>query len=568
MPQQTRLISFTIRNLAIIENITWELVPGFNILTGETGAGKSILIDGLGLILGEKADRTIIRQGAEGSLVEATFQMSEDLRRWVMEQGFLAEKGEPLIIRRVLSADGQNRQFINGSQTTLQVLKDLGSLLVDIHGPYDHQALLALDAQRSALDRYAECSQLADEHTLLFFQKKKLEEDLQKLREGDEAEWRRRIDYLNFQVTEIERAELKPDEDESLEQEYRTASSSRRILELSEAVQAAISGDGQDMYAALAQIEKTIREWERLDPRAASLLESHRTVWANLRELEGSATKLAQETQVDPERLAEIEARLSLIQSLKKKHGGTIASILEQSEKFRHELDELQSREERADLLEQEISEMEKAMVKIRKKLSETRGKAAPALAKKITTELHELGFAKAEFSVKIDSLPVPNARGGDAVEMMFSANTGESARPLKAVASSGEIARVMLAVKTVLAQSEDVPVLVFDEIDANVGGLTAVTVGKKLRSLAANRQVICITHLPQVAAAGEAHFTAQKQEKGGRTVAEVVRLKEENLVSELGRMLGGEGDAARRMALDLLSQQNGKTPAKTKKKA
>jgi len=567
MPLPTRLISFSIRNLAIIENVTWELHSGFNILTGETGAGKSILIDGLGLILGEKADRTIIRQGAGGSLVEASFEMSEELLRWVVEQGFLAEKGEPLVIRRVLSADGQNRQFINGSQTTLQILKDLGSMLVDIHGPYDHQALLSLDAQRSALDRHAECSQLADEHAALFSQKKELEENLRRLREGDEAEWRRRMDYLNFQVTEIERADLKPGEDETLEQEYRTGSSSRRILELSEGLQAAISGDGQDMYTALAQMEKTIREWERLDPRAVTLLESQRTVWANLRELEDGAMKLAQETQIDPERLAEIEARLGAIQSLKKKHGGTIPAVLEQLEKFRRELDELQSREERADLLEKEISGTEKEMETIRKKLSGLRSKAAPDLAGKITSELHELGFAKAVFSVRLDPLPVANARGGDAVEMMFSANAGELARPLKAVASSGEIARVMLAVKTVLAQGEGVPILVFDEIDSNVGGLTAVTVGKKLRALADSRQVICITHLPQVAAAGEAHFAARKEEKGSRTVAEVVRLGEDDLVSELSRMLGGEGDAARRLALELLSQQRGKSPSKIRKK-
>lgn len=566
MAEAARLQSLRIRNLAIIEDLTWEPGPGLNILTGETGAGKSILIDGLGLILGEKADRTMIRQGAEGCLVEAFFSSTPELNNWGEENGFLLEKGEPLSVRRVVSADGQNRQFINGSQTTLQVLRDLGTMLVDLHGPHDHQALLGAEAQRKSLDRAACSTDLAREHAELYGELRQLREELHALRQGDEAEWKRRADYLSFQVGEIEKADLKPDEEEALEQEYKTGSNARRIFELAEGVKAATGEDGLNLLGGLAQVEKLLREWEKLDARAAALLEFQRHAWVNIQELEAATSDLAEATQVDSERLTEVETRLTMIQSLKRKHGSTVADVLARLKELQAEWEELKSRDGRLASLEKKISDVEIQRAKVAAKLSEIRRKTAPGLSRKITAELQELGFPKAEFSIQLTKLNEPSTAGEDGVEMMFSGNVGESARPLKAVASSGEMARVMLAVKTVLAQDDDVPILVFDEIDANVGGLTAVTVGKKLRGLSEGRQVICITHLPQVASAGVSHFSAQKREKAGRTLATVVSLKEDDLVEEIARMLGGKGESARKMALDLLAEQQRSPSKKTKK--
>lgn len=543
-----------IHNLAVIEDLTWELDEGFNVLTGETGAGKSILIDAFNLLLGERADKTLIRDGSDGCSVEAVLDVPEGVEPMLEEQGIEWSGGDGLILRRQFTRQGQNRQFVNGSATTLQFLKTLGDLLVDMHGPHDHQSLLSNDSQRAALDAFAKAAPELEAYRALYHEQQREMAELEELRSTDAGDWEKKLDYLNFQIEEIERAGVSPGEDEELDREYRLASHSQRIVEISSSLAHLLNEAEDNLYQRLAEVERLLSEWERIDPQAAALREMSGSALAQLRELERESDSLAARTEVDGARLAELEERLDLIQSLKRKHGPTLENVLATLEALTAERDSISGREGRIRELEASIQKRRGALGKAAEKLGVRRAKAAPLLSKDITAQLRDLGFKKAEFGVRLESRETPGASGADRVEFLFAPNPGESARPLKAIASSGEMARVMLAVKTVLAAQDAVPILVFDEVDANVGGETAVSVGQKLAALGAAHQVLCITHLPQVAAAGRAHFRVQKEVEKGRTHTQVERLGKAGREQELARMLGGASKSSLAMARSLLA--------------
>ncbi len=551
------LVSLRIRNLALIEDLTWELGPGFNTLTGETGAGKSILIDALSLLLGERADKSLIRTGADSCAVEAELELHDEARlkevnRALEEIGAEPCDGATLLLKRTVSAVGANRQFINGSPVPLQGLKGVGDLLVDVHGPHDHQSLLATEKQAELLDAYGKLEPLRAACGAAARTVREIEQERAAL-EMSESEREQRLSILQHQVREIGEAQLKPGDDEKIENDYRAASHSQNILEQAATITTLLNESENSVLIQLAQVERALTTWQRMDVSIGEAEEINRQAITNLQELLATVQDRAERVDLDPAQLRHLEDRLNLVQSLKRKYGGTVENVLAFAEKAGAQLTALESRAEFLATLSAREKTARNALEKAAAELSKARRKITGPLGEKITHELRALGFNKALFQVELAALPHPGASGGDHVEFIFAPNPGEAARPLRTIASSGEMARVMLAVKTTLAEVDEIPILIFDEVDANVGGETAAQVGKKLRGLGRSHQVLCITHLPQVAAQGQSHFAVEKKVKQNRTLTELTKLEGASRQKELARMLGGQTDAALALAKSLL---------------
>lgn len=554
------LSSLRIRNLALVEDLTWEPGAGLIAITGETGAGKSILIGALQLLLGERADKTLIRAGAEACMVEAVFEVNEVSRLdpWLIESGAEPCGEGLLLLKRTLPVSGNGRQFINGSPVTLAVLKELGDRLVDLHGPHDHQSLFSREAQTSVLDAFAGAAGTAADYAAAHREAARIFIELENLREFERDETRRR-EMLAHMVTEIGEAGLKSGEEEELMGRLRAASNSRRLMELGAQVQSAFGGDGDGgLQNLLATAVKAAREMARLDPAAENVRAALEEVSGQIGAVESECRHYLESIDGDPETLAALEARADVIQSLKRKYGANLDEVLQRGEEARLELEAIDHRGERLEELQNLLLSAQQQADRLAVKLSAARAKAAPRLAKAVTAELRDLGFLRAEFGVQLEKLAERRVTGAESADFSFAPNPGEPAKPLRAIASSGEISRVMLALKTVLAGEDGVPLLVFDEIDANVGGEVAVKVGKKMRDLAATHQVLCITHLPQVAASAHRHFAVSKEYDGERTVTEVGELGKKERVAELARMLGGkDSESAAAHARSLLAEDD-----------
>ena len=556
-PVVATLASLRIRNLALVEDLTWQPGAGLVAITGETGAGKSLLIGALQLLLGERADKSLIRSGADSCTVEAVFEVEvpRELDAWLEEQGTESCADGQLLLKRTFSAAGAGRQFVNGSACTLAVLKALGDRLVDLHGPHDHQSLFSREAQTRVLDAYAGVADLASEFGAAHREGKRLADEVGRVRALEEDSAMRR-EMLAHAAKEIADAKLRAGEDEEVMTRLRAAGNSQRLLELSSQLEAGLGSDGEGgVRSALAESVRAVRELARLDESASALLESLEDVAGRVTEIECEARRYAEKIDSDPVTLRELEERADLLQSLKRKYGGSIEEAMARGEQAARDLEEIETRGEKIAALEKEQSVAEAKAAKLAKSLSAARTKAAPALAKAVTKELRELGFLRAEFGVRLERLEEARGLGAELAEFEFAPNPGEPAKPLRAIASSGEISRVMLALKSVLAGQDGVPLLVFDEIDANVGGEVAVKVGHKMRGLAKAHQVLCITHLPQVAAAAHRQFAVSKQYDGQRTVTAVDELEGAEREAELARMLGGQDtDSARAHARTLLA--------------
>ncbi len=553
------LVSLRIRNLALIEDLTWELGPGFNTLTGETGAGKSILIDALSLLLGERADKTLIRTGAEACSVEAELELLDEARRKQInaaleEMGAEPCEGRTLLLKRTLTAAGANRQFINGSPVPLLGLKSVGDRLVDVHGPHDHQSLLATEKQGELLDAYGKLEPLRAACATAYGAVREIEQERAAL-ELSESEREQRLQLLQHQVGEITSAHLQPDEDTRVENDYRAASHAQNIVEQAGIITALLNDAENAVLTQLAQVERALTAWQRMDGSIADAEALNRQAIAQLQDLLGTVQARAERVDLDPAQLRQLEDRLNLIQSLKRKYGGTVENVRAFGEKAAAQLAALESRAEFLATLAAREKTARGALEKAAAELSKSRRNIAGPLGEKISQELRALGFNKALFQVEISPAARAGASGGDQVEFIFAPNPGEAARPLRAIASSGEMARVMLAVKTTLAEVDEIPILIFDEVDANVGGETAGQVGRKLRGLGRSHQVLCITHLPQVAAQGKNHFAVEKQVKQNRTLIELTRLEGAARQRELARMLGGQTEAALALAKSLLAE-------------
>jgi DNA repair protein RecN (Recombination protein N) len=553
------LVSLRIRNLALIEDLTWELGPGFNTLTGETGAGKSILIDALSLLLGERADKTLIRTGADACSVEAEITLADEARLKQInaalgEIGAEPCEGRALLLKRSLSTAGANRQFLNGSPVPLQGLKSVGDLLVDVHGPHDHQSLLATEKQAGLLDAYGKLAPLRAACADAFAALRAIEQERAAL-EMSESEREQRLSLLRHQVDEIQSARLQPDEDTRVENDYRAASHAQNILEQAGIIAGLLNDSENAVLTQLAQVERALTAWQRMDDSIADAEGINRQAIAQLQDLLGTVQARAERVDLDPAQLRQLEERLNLVQGLKRKYGGTMESVRAFGEKAAAQLAALEGRSEFLAALAQREKTARSALEKAAAELSKARRKIAGPLGEKISQELRALGFNKALFQVELTPAAKLGASGGDQVEFIFAPNPGEAARPLRAIASSGEMARVMLAVKTTLAEVDEIPILIFDEVDANVGGETAGQVGRKLRGLGRSHQVLCITHLPQVAAQGQSHFAVEKRVKQNRTLTELTRLEGPTRQRELARMLGGQTEAALALARSLLAE-------------
>jgi DNA repair protein RecN (Recombination protein N) len=552
------LTTLRIKNLALVSDLTLELRPGCNVITGETGAGKSIIIGALNLVLGERADRTLIRSGEESCSVEAVFdtrKLRAPLKNFLEENGLEPCEENQLVLKRNFSASGTNRQFINGSATTLATLATIGEWLVDMHGPHDHQSLLHAGKQLLILDAFGGLEKSREEFGELVRRRGVLESEKSALI-VDEKTYAQQLDLLRFQVQEISTARLKEGEDLEVETEFHRASNAAKLLQLSQAALDVLSESDNSLLTQSGAVGRVLAELQRVDDAGAkNLVELHAQAAENLRELQAAVSHYADKVDVDPARLAELEERLNLIHTLKRKYGAGIAEVIAFGDEAKTKLQALESRDAELARLNAALEKLDAEISAAGKKLSATRKKVIPQLAKAVGKQLEDLGFKQSKFdvlvSVREDARPT--AVGFDEIEFQFAPNLGEPAKPLRAIASSGEMARVMLALKTVLAAEDEIPVLVFDEVDANVGGETANAVGEKMRQIAAKRQVFCITHLPQVAALADAHYVVTKQVKDGRTISEITLLDRKSRVTELARMLGGQTDAARKHAEALL---------------
>src|SRR6266699_2182334 len=544
-----------IKNLALVEELEWQIESGFIAVTGETGAGKSIIIGALQLLLGERADKSLIRTGTDLCTVEAIFS-GEDLQKL---NPHLVEAGiEPcendLIIKRSFSAISGTRQFINGSPTTLSILKNLGDDLVDLHGPHDHQSLLSPETQLGLLDSFARAQEQLDEYRKHYRQLQTLLAEHTALNTAETAR-EQELDLLRHQINEIRSANLVADEEEEIEKRYKLASNSKRLIELASVVANKLSEADDSVLSQLAETQRLLRELEKIDSSMAQFSSAHAAAVVELSEIARALSTYAEKLDLDPEQLAALEQRVSLFETLKRKYGGSIAEVIAFGERAADRMQKIEGRDAELERLAKEIENVRAQMNRAGEALRKLRTKAAPKLSENIRRNLRDLGFRQSEFEVKLSALDDPRPSGFDAVELLFSPNPGEPLKPLRAIASSGEISRLMLAIKSALAAHDAIPLLVFDEIDTNVGGEIAHAVGAKMQTLADKHQVICITHLPQVAVTASSHFVVTKEVIRSRTYSQLREVSGKGRQEEIARMLGGKSESALKLAASLLKE-------------
>ncbi len=548
------LISLRIKNLALASDLIVELGPGYNAITGETGAGKSLLIGGLNLVLGERADRTLIRSGADSCAVEASFDVSSvagPVGSLLADNGLEPCEDNLLLIKRTLTSAGANRQFVNGSPTTLTTLASLGSLLVDIHGPHDHQSLLHPAQQLEILDSFGNLTAQQAAVALLVRERDSLEAAKIALI-VDETVYAQQLDLLRFQATEIETAQLRPEEESEIEVEYRRTKNAVRLVDLAQSGLSILDAEEISLLTQLRSLGKVVLELRKLDPETDHIAGIHQQTMDQLAELRDELSSYTERLDIDPARVAEIEDRVTLFQNLKRKYGANLADVIEFGHQARRKLAALEQRDAEVQRLNSEILQITESLRKTANALTIARNKILPKLNLGVVQQLQDLGFRQSHFEVTLSPSNM-SPTGADAAEFLFAPNPGEPPQPLRAIASSGEMARVMLAIKTVLAAQDQIPLLIFDEVDANVGGETARVVGEKMQQIGKQRQVLCITHLPPVAAVAAQHFVVEKEISDGRTISKITRLDHEQRITELARMLGGQTSAARQHAEEML---------------
>jgi DNA repair protein RecN (Recombination protein N) len=545
-----------IKNLALVEELEWQIASGFTAITGETGAGKSIIIGALQILLGERADKSLIRTGADTCTAEAVFTGKElqKLNPQLVEAG-VEPSTEDLILKRTLSASGANRQFINGSPTTLSILKSIGDSLVDLHGPHDHQSLLSPDKQLSLLDSFARATEPLEEYKRHFRELQTLSAEHAALNTAETAR-EQELDLLRHQISEINSANLAAGEEDEIEQRYKLSSSSKRLIELAGAVANKLSEADESVLSQLAETQRLLRELEKIDASTSQLTSGHAAAVVQLSEIARALSNYAEKLDLDPEQLAALEQRVSVFETLKRKYGGSIAEVVAFGERAAERMRKIEGRDEELERLAQEIKRVRGQMNRAGEALRKLRTKAAPKLSETIRKNLRDLGFRQSEFEAELSALDEPNPSGFDSVELVFSANPGEPLKPLRLIASSGEISRLMLAIKSVLAAHDSIPLLIFDEIDTNVGGEIAHAVGAKMQTLAEQHQLICITHLAPVAARATAHFIVTKDVSRGRTYSSLQEVSGKARQEEIARMLGGKSESAMQLAASLLKDR------------
>ena len=548
-----------IENIAIIESVDIQFGGGFNVLTGETGAGKSIVIDAISAVLGERTSRELIRTGAKAALVTAVFTDLPQLP-WLDENG-LGPQEEELLLQREIRGDGKNLCRVNGRLVTVAQLRELGRQLLNIHGQHDGQLLLDPECHLGYLDSFSKTAPLLEDYQAAYRSLAGLRRQIASL-EMDEAERSRRVDTLEYQIKELERAELRPGEDEELDARKTLLRSSGKLMEAIQEAQFALSG-GEDSRGAcdlIGEAEGAVRSVARLGHQMEELGEK----LTNLRYAADDAAEVlrdfADEFDFSPEELDRLESRLDVIYRLKKKYGPTVADMLDYLERCRAELEQIQDADDTIQRLEKELEKARKETKKRGEALSKARKKGAEQLQKRVQEELRQLDMPKVQFVTEFAPSSGQDGMddtGMDQVQFLMSANLGEALKPIQKVASGGELARIMLALKNVLAEDDGVGSLVFDEVDTGVSGRAAQKVAEKMADVAGHKQVLCVTHLPQIAAMADVHFMVEKGEEKGRTYTKVAWLERQDRVEELARLIGGASvtDVLRRSAEELLDQ-------------
>jgi DNA repair protein RecN (Recombination protein N) len=554
-----------IKNIALIHGVELELGPGLTLLTGETGAGKSILIDALGLLLGARASADLIRTGEDTAVVEAIVD-GPDARAALERHGLPAEDDE-IVIRREVHASGKGRATVNGALVPVGVLRELAPLVAHIHGQHEPQGLLDPQTHLDLVDRHAglegEVAALSEPYRRL----RDVESALESLR-GDRRQDERRREMLEYQSVEIEKAALQPGEEEALRQEKKLQANAGRLAELSGEAHAALYEDEAAVLTRLGQVWRKVEDLARIDPRFAPYVEARGAVRAQLDDLALFLRDYRESLQVSPGRLDEIEGRLATVERLKRKYGASVEDVIAFGERCRAELRDIVSPEERERALLAEREALAGRFVAAALQLSRKRRAAARDLEKKVQAELALLAMERTRFQVAFAPETVTTSvsesdttswteRGLEAAEFLLSPNPGEDLRPLARIASGGELSRILLALKSVASLDARGRTLVFDEVDAGIGGRVAEVVGRKLRDMARQHQVLCVTHLPQIASMADRHLVVRKQVERGRTTTEVGLLDPSERVEEVARMLGGETvtDAARRHAREMVRQ-------------
>ena len=576
------LVEIGISNLAIIDQLRIELAPGFSVLTGETGAGKSIIIDAVGCLLGHRADTDMIRTGADRAYIEGIFRLEGEVEgrlRPLLDENGLEPEGGLLILSREINRSGRHACRINGRTVTLTTLRQVSQNLVDIHGQVDNHSLVQVRQHVHFLDRFAGLTDLRAQFAEAASSLQQARRELRSILRG-ERELARRVDLLEYQVSEITAAHLEPGEEESLRQERNRLANAERLIRLTAGAYAALSDGDREEASVLDHLNKVMRQvldLERFDPAASPIREMLEESSALLEEVSSALREYRDELEFNPARLSQVENRLELIHDLERKYGDKIEDVLRYQEQALQELDGIAHQEERIAELNKAEVELLSRMGEIGESLSNARREAAKRLESGIEGELADLRMPDARFVVGIQrsedeaGAPVGERRfafdntGLDRIEFQIAANLGEEPKPLATTASGGETSRLMLAMKSVLSMADATPTLIFDEIDAGIGGRVGQVVGQKLRRLAANHQVLVVTHLPQMAAYGDAHCRVAKVVRDGRTLTTVTQLEGSDRLEEIALMLGGSDSAAtRRSAEEML--EHGQAGAETER--
>ena len=546
-----------IENIAVIEQADIAFRPGFNALTGETGAGKSIVIDAMGAVLGGRTSRDLIRTGADKAFVSATFSgVREDLPG-LLANGVKPDEEGNLLLQRELNTEGKNLCRANGRPVTVAQLREIGRELLNIHGQHDGQQLLDEEQHGAYLDRFGRLEPQRESYAACYHAMSDLRDRIRQL-QMDEAEKARRVDTLKFQIDELERAKLKPGEEEELVRRRDILRHGEKFLSAVDGADFFLSGDDEQVGAVtlLRQAEESLSGVKRLDDSLEELVKRLENARCEVYDLAELIRDKREEFDFSPAELDELESRSDLLYRLKKKYGATVEDMLEYLDRCRRELDAIETADDTIAHLEGRLREAEKKTKAAGAALTKARTEAARRLEEHILRELRDLDMGRVRFSIELTEKE-PAADGCDSVRFLLSANAGEDLRPLARIASGGELARIMLALKNVLAEQDQVGTLVFDEVDTGVSGRAAQRIAEKMAQVSCRKQVLCVTHLPQLAAMADTHFSVEKGEQGGRTYTRVLCLDRQQRAQELARLTGGAHvtEALLRSAEELLDE-------------
>lgn len=564
------LIALDIKNYALIEELHVEFERGLNIITGETGAGKSIIIDALSLILGERADSDAVRKGAEKAIVEATFDVKNDKHLQQLLKESEVDFHDEMLLRREISSKGQSRCFINDTPIPLGLLKKVGDRLVDLHGQHEHQSLLRSATHIEMLDEYAETEHLVEEFGGVYRQILQLLAQYDEL-QSRERQLKERRELYEFQLKEIEALNPQAGEEEHLEAELKILENAEKLHTTADQIYQMLYDSEGAIHEQLAAVKHHLESLVEIDKHLEEQLNETNSALAIVSELSKSIKNYVEKIEFNPARLEEIRNRLGQLTVLKKKYGGSLDAVIAQRENLRKEITLAENFEERLSNLEQEINAQRTVCSDLAQKLSSKRNHAAKAVNKEIEQALVHLGITSPKFEARITQQPLANdkdrivrlnnvwyettSNGIDVVEFYLSTNVGEDVKPLAKVASGGEISRIMLALKMILSKKAHLPLLIFDEIDVGVSGRIAQTVGQSLKQLSKRHQIIAITHLPQIAGFADTHYAVEKIEDGKRTFTQLRKLSADERVKEIARLMSGEKitEASLRSAKELM---------------